>query len=208
MGKLLLSAASGVLFLSVFLGVLMYNANNNQSNQLKTTVKKLSHPSLSTTQLAERLSRAIQFKTISESQEEIINYKPVFLELHQYMEELFPLTHSSLELKKMGIDELSLLYIWKGKNHGTGNDKAIILSSHLDVVPVPSDTLQFWTHEPFSGTIEDGFIWVFILFMNFGHYLREERDEVHWTINKEYLLFWKPLNGFCPPIINLPTPFI
>ena len=38
----------------------------------------------------------------------------------------------------------------------TGAKKAIALVNHLDVVPV---TPQFWSVDPFSGTVRDGYVW-------------------------------------------------
>ena len=41
--------------------------------------------------------------------------------------------------------------------HGDGTGgPPILLLSHLDVVPAPSD---LWTHDPFSGDIADGYLW-------------------------------------------------
>lgn len=39
---------------------------------------------------------------------------------------------------------------------GTGNEPAIILLSHIDVVPV---NREFWTVDPFAGELRDGYIW-------------------------------------------------
>jgi acetylornithine deacetylase/succinyl-diaminopimelate desuccinylase-like protein len=39
---------------------------------------------------------------------------------------------------------------------GNGSKKAIALVSHMDVVPA---TASFWTVDPFSGAIKDGYVW-------------------------------------------------
>jgi len=39
---------------------------------------------------------------------------------------------------------------------GTGSEPALILLSHIDVVPV---NREFWTVDPFAGVIRDGYIW-------------------------------------------------
>lgn len=31
--------------------------------------------------------------------------------------------------------------------------------SHYDVVPAPSSTFDRWTHPPFSGHVDDEFVW-------------------------------------------------
>src|SRR5215510_1177707 len=40
--------------------------------------------------------------------------------------------------------------------HSSGGKKAIALVSHMDVVPV---TPQFWSVDPFSGAVKDGYVW-------------------------------------------------
>lgn len=40
--------------------------------------------------------------------------------------------------------------------HGDGAAKPLLLSGHVDVVPVER---EFWTHDPFSGEIADGCVW-------------------------------------------------
>lgn len=39
---------------------------------------------------------------------------------------------------------------------GDGSKRALLLMSHLDVVPAEP---EFWTHAPFSGDIADGYVW-------------------------------------------------
>jgi len=41
------------------------------------------------------------------------------------------------------------------RGDGTGGDPLLLLS-HLDVVPAPAEE---WTHDPFGGDLEDGYIW-------------------------------------------------
>ncbi|KAI9354790.1 carboxypeptidase S [Zopfochytrium polystomum] len=77
-----------------------------------------------------------------------------FLKLHKYFEAQFPLVHSTLE--KVVIADYSLLYVWKGSDESL---PALLLCSHQDVVPVLEATANQWLHEPFSGDIEDGWIW-------------------------------------------------
>ena len=64
------------------------------------------------------------------------------------LEKLFPLVHEKLE--KTEIDG-NLLFYWKGES----SEKPILLMSHQDVVPAEGE----WSHEPFSGDIEDGKVW-------------------------------------------------
>ncbi len=94
---------------------------------------------------ANRLSEMIKVPTISKKQEE--EY-PEFVKFQSKMKELFPLTFEKLEDHSI---EGNILLRWKGKQEGNG----ILLMGHQDVVPVDQ---AGWTHEPFSGVIEDGCI--------------------------------------------------
>lgn len=102
---------------------------------------------------AEHLAGAIRFKTIS-CQERTKVERKEFLALHAYIAKIYPKLHRAL--KRETVNDLSLLYTWKGSD-----EKAdpILLMAHLDVVPVEHDTESEWTYPPFSGTIADGFIW-------------------------------------------------
>ncbi|MBU7013378.1 MAG: M20 family peptidase [Theionarchaea archaeon] len=101
----------------------------------------------------ERLSKAVQFRTISYQEETECDRKQ-FQGLHEYLKEAFPKTHSTLTREVVA--DYSLLYTWKGKNL---NVSPILLMSHLDVVPIEPGTESEWTCPPFSGDIKDGYIW-------------------------------------------------
>ena len=150
-----------VFVFSLLFGTLYYNTLNNTSSQIAAENNGMVHPHFTQLELAKRFAISLTYRTISESPSQIINHRSAFLALHKYIEQTFPLVHK-LEKKKMGVDALSLVYIWKGKNYQKETDKPIILSSHLDVVPVPADTLDLWSHDPFGGVIADEFIWVWI----------------------------------------------
>lgn len=99
---------------------------------------------------AERLSRMIQLPTVS-AEIESRGARPfeAFIDL---LAELYPLMHSELECER--ITDLGLLFHWKGE-HASADP--VVLMAHFDVVPV--DENDPWTHPPFQGRIEDG--WVF-----------------------------------------------
>ena len=103
--------------------------------------------------IAERLSLAVQQKTISNPDHEKIDPAP-FLGLHRLLKTLYPLVHSQLSLDI--VSDYSLLYTWQGKNPSL---KPIMLTAHLDVVPADEDENSGWAHPPFSGEIADGFVW-------------------------------------------------
>lgn len=95
--------------------------------------------------LAEKLSEMIKYDTTSHANMAEVEK---FLGFHKVLEKLFPLVHEKLE--KTEIDG-NLLFYWKGER----SDKPILIMSHQDVVPAEGE----WTHEPFSGDIEDGKVW-------------------------------------------------
>ena len=101
----------------------------------------------------ERLSGALRFETVSHQDPADFDPEP-FLELHRYLEAAFPGTHASLELEVVA--DYSLLFTWKGRNPELA---PILLTSHVDVVPVIPGTEERWTHPPFGGVVADGYVW-------------------------------------------------
>jgi carboxypeptidase PM20D1 len=97
----------------------------------------------------QNLSKAIQYQTISYS-EDAIPDSAAFLGFHRFLEETFPLTHANLTLEK--ISDYSLIYKWEGTD---SSKKPIILMSHQDVVPVDEPTLGDWEAAPFEGKITE-----------------------------------------------------
>jgi carboxypeptidase PM20D1 len=64
------------------------------------------------------------------------------------------LLHATLQREVVGGH--SLLYTWAGTDPKA---KPIALLAHQDVVPVAPGTDALWKKPPFSGLIEDGFVW-------------------------------------------------
>lgn len=94
---------------------------------------------------AEKLSLMIQKRTVSEYFGKDLT---AFFDFHGLLKELFPKLFSVAETEEFGG---SLLIKWKGKT-----DKApILFMNHHDVVEADGA----WSHDPFSGDIEDGKIW-------------------------------------------------
>lgn len=103
-------------------------------------------------QAAERLAAAIRIQTISHGEaggDDADNFPA----LHRLLETSFPLTHAHLKRELVGD---SLLYTWQGSDAALA---PILITAHMDTVPVEPGTEAKWTHPPFSGAIADGYVW-------------------------------------------------
>ena len=61
----------------------------------------------------------------------------------QLLEELFPRVHKSLTVERVGQNDLSLIFTWKGTNSSL---KPLMIASHMDVVPIDPITEHQWTY--------------------------------------------------------------
>lgn len=102
---------------------------------------------------AERLGAAIRFPTISHQDPQQVDLA-AFRGLHEWMSATYPRVHASMDRKV--IDDLALLYTWTGQDPSL---PPVLLSAHLDVVPVQEGTEHAWPQPPFSGAVVDGAIW-------------------------------------------------
>lgn len=102
---------------------------------------------------AKHISRAIQIKTVSNSDYDKVDWDE-FKRFHEFLNEEYPLVTAKLE--KEVVSRASLLYRWRGKNPEL---EPMALLSHMDVVPVAEGTEKDWIHPPFSGYIDGEFIW-------------------------------------------------
>lgn len=100
-----------------------------------------------------RLSRAIQFRTVSHQNPEDFDAE-AFLGLHRHLEASFPLVHQ--HLKRETVSDYTLLYTWEGTDASL---KPALLMAHLDVVPPAEPEGRDWTKPPFDGAVEEGYIW-------------------------------------------------
>lgn len=103
-------------------------------------------------EIAERLSGAIQFKTIYYK-----HHKPQFDALFEYLEKTFPQFHKATTREKIK-DTGVVLYKWEGTDTTLN---PILFTAHVDVVP--SHNENDWTYPPFSGKIveveNETYIW-------------------------------------------------
>jgi len=124
-------------------------------------------PEVDAAAAAERLARAVRIASISPgergsdavtAEEAAKAYLPervsAMQALHRQLASDFPRVHQALSRET--INELSLLYHWPGTDPSA---EPILLTAHLDVVPVEPGTESDWTRPAFSGAIEDGVVW-------------------------------------------------
>ncbi|MGD0708487.1 MAG: M20/M25/M40 family metallo-hydrolase [Anaerolineaceae bacterium] len=103
--------------------------------------------------VADHLAAVVQCKTLGDPDPKQVDHAP-FSKLHQTVEKLYPTVHKTLERIDLGTD--CLVYHWKGSQP---DQKPVVLTGHIDVVPVEPGTESQWEHDPFGGEIADGFIW-------------------------------------------------
>ncbi len=108
---------------------------------------------LDTAALAERLAGAIRIPTVSYEHAAAVD-GAAFAALADYLRAQFPLVHA--QLSREVVAGASLLYRWQGRNVQAA---PLLLLAHLDVVPVETGTEDAWLHAPFSGAVEDGYVW-------------------------------------------------
>lgn len=100
--------------------------------------------------MARRLSRMVQFPTVSFRDEGEMDFAP-FVQFQVYLEETYPNVHRVFRKEIVG--RAGLLYCWKAKNPRRA---PVMFTTHQDVVPANEPN---WTYPPFSGKIADGFVW-------------------------------------------------
>jgi carboxypeptidase PM20D1 len=109
--------------------------------------------SIDIVQASQRLSEIVQIQTISYSVDAPVE-KDAFLKLHAYIQASFPKIDTLLEREI--ISDFSLLYQWEGSDPDL---QPILLTAHMDVVPIEPGTEMQWTHPPFAGAVQEGYIW-------------------------------------------------
>jgi carboxypeptidase PM20D1 len=98
----------------------------------------------------EKLQALVRIPTISYDDESLID-PTRFEDFARTLDELFPLLHAHLTLRR--IRDHSLLFHWKGSGAGD----PLVLMAHIDVVPI--DESAPWQHPPFGAEIHDDAIW-------------------------------------------------
>jgi carboxypeptidase PM20D1 len=107
------------------------------------------------TTAAEKLAEAVRVRTVSYIDDAKID-RDAFAQFHALLEKQFPLAHARCE--KTVINNYSLVYHLKS-DRPERSGKPVLITAHMDVVPVEEGTEGAWTHPPFRGSIADGIVW-------------------------------------------------
>ncbi len=97
------------------------------------------------------LSAAIRWRTLAP---DAGGTEENFQHLYQLLQTSFPLVHR--DLTTTSAPAMSRLYRWQGHDSGMA---AGLFAAHVDVVPAPENTAPAWTHPPFAGIIDGGYLW-------------------------------------------------
>jgi carboxypeptidase PM20D1 len=102
---------------------------------------------------AERLAGAVRIPSVS-PEDGTLRDPAAFRAMHAYLANSFPRAHAVLRREVVGGD--ALLFTWAGADSSLA---PVVLMGHIDVVPVEPGTDSAWTHPPFSGVVDGGFVW-------------------------------------------------
>jgi carboxypeptidase PM20D1 len=145
--------------LGLFITILAWNYWWFPSRQLSKT-NPLAPIWLDSDAVILRLIEAIKIPSISTPMSRLTNDSQLY-RFRDYLRESFPQLHVSPFIYRTGVDFgdeqiPSVLLEWPGQDPKLD---AILLMSHFDVVPAESSSLSKWTHPPFSGQVDDKFVW-------------------------------------------------
>lgn len=142
-----------LLFALLLLGIVamaVLFTTNTISYQSKQVAVTPPTPEKISYEATERLSKAIQFATVSR---DAWVDTAAFLHLDTFLRKSYPLVDSLLERET--VNGLSQILKWPGANARLA---PILLMAHLDVVPVENDG-KGWLARPFGGKMDDRHIW-------------------------------------------------
>ena len=137
--------------LTIAAALLLGNTAQQGSRQLQLT--PVNAIELDEVAAAERLAGAVRIPTVTYD-EPTRSSAVEFPRLHAYLVQQFPNAHKVL--RREIVNHNSLLYTWPGSDPSA---RPILLMAHQDVVPIAPGTEKDWQYEPFSGVVQDGFVW-------------------------------------------------
>ncbi|GJE91059.1 carboxypeptidase S [Phanerochaete sordida] len=77
-----------------------------------------------------------------------------FVTFHAELERLFPEVYKNLRVTK--VNTHALVFHWQGSNDTLS---PVLLTAHMDVVPIEPSTLDLWVHPPYSGFYDGTWLW-------------------------------------------------
>lgn len=116
------------------------------------TVKSYEPTVLNEIKSLTNLSKSITFKTISHPDYEKFDYSE-FNSFLKWLENEYALIFQNLEKKYFG---KTLLLKWNGEDTSLN---PILLTGHYDVVPIKANAKEIWREDPFSGKIDNTYVW-------------------------------------------------
>ncbi len=102
--------------------------------------------------VAQHLSEAIQFKTVSKQKPSRPNPE-AFEGFINWFEKAYPEVHGATTRELINY---TILLKWEGSDPDA---QPVLLTGHYDVVPVIPGTESMWKQPPYSGNIVDGYVW-------------------------------------------------
>ncbi len=144
--------------LIALLSVVGWNYLNFSSMQIRVKPARNTHWDQAL--LENRLQSAIQIPTVSQPLSRLTAGSPLH-RFRDFLAEAFPALHRPPFIRRTGLDFgdaliPSVMFEWPGRDSKL---EGILLMSHFDIVPIEPSTFSNWTHEPFSGHIDDKFLW-------------------------------------------------
>jgi carboxypeptidase PM20D1 len=156
-----------LLMLLLLIGVLTWNYLAFSTRQLRVasdSLKKL-NPSLflkseSRKPILERFVQSIQIRSLQTPMARIEDDSALY-RFREFIQEAFPSLHQAPFVRRTGKDFdneriPSILLEWPGTASGLD---PILLMSHFDVVPIEANAFSKWSHPPFSGHMDNEFVW-------------------------------------------------
>jgi len=147
-----------LILITTAFGFLVFNAARLRSRQLD--VQAIEQSDIDQTVALSHLSNAVQIPTVSYTNR-AKNEEQAFQDFQELLEASYPAVTAHLK-RYTGEDfddaqNPSLLYQWSADKRE--ETPAILLMAHYDVVAIEQTSLEEWQHPPFSGVIENGYLW-------------------------------------------------
>jgi carboxypeptidase PM20D1 len=133
------------------LAALGYNTWSRPSRQLE--VEATTPVPMDASAAAIRLAGALKCATVTGLSDAAAS-EGEFARLREHLRTSFPRVHGSLEREIVG--EGSLLYTWRGTDSTL---RPMMVLAHQDVVPIAPGSEGDWKYPPFSGVVQDGYVW-------------------------------------------------